>query len=359
MKNVYLSAQGLPYELITKKIMFKNSINQKRLDEFVEIVKKYYPNYGKNDITKLFLSLKKHGCTFSSVANAIASQLDIDDNYFKKMFGYSLNIQGTNLTDYNKLLVDLYTFLYNIVKVKTFKYSTYSFESEEKAVEQLLGKKISDKNEAVLELFNNGYISSGIDENHNLLFKTKKPEIQEMIGTPSIIVKELFGEEINDITIEELYLLAKKHGCDIDIKFKRPADKLTDLTTTNANYWINYYLKSNNVNVEFNEEELDFRDYDYADFIRDINDLIYNGYTINVSSNRTNEVWMQNVKGKTWTKPYSDNAGHSMTLIGFNENNDIIVSSWGDNYVIPKDFFNHLEYKSIKIYEKEKSKRSI
>ena len=104
----------------------------------------------------------------------------------------------------------------------------------------------------------------------------------------------------------------------------------------------------------------EFYEYDdYADFIRDINDLIYNGYTINVSSNRTNEVWMQNVKGKTWTKPYSDNAGHSMTLIGFNENNDIIVSSWGDNYVIPKDFFNHLEYKSIKIYEKEKSKRSI
>ena len=48
-----------------------------------------------------------------------------------------------------------------------------------------------------------------------------------------------------------------------------------------------------------------------------------------------------------------------ISYYGFNENNDIIVSSWGDNYVIPKDFFNHLEYKSIKIYEKEKSKRSI
>ena len=52
-------------------------------------------------------------------------------------------------------------------------------------------------------------------------------------------------------------------------------------------------------------------------------------------------------KHMSWSKISSEKAGHVMQFKYFNKNKDIIVSSYGEDYIIPKEYISELEFNKI------------
>ena len=76
--------------------------------------------------------------------------------------------------------------------------------------------------------------------------------------------------------------------------------------------------------------------------------------SISVGIARNTEVWMRDINKKrfSWTKIEGEKSGHAMFFEGFDENGNIIVSSWGKSYAIPIEYYNKLELTIIQVKEK-------
>lgn len=84
--------------------------------------------------------------------------------------------------------------------------------------------------------------------------------------------------------------------------------------------------------------------------------LITDGYFISVASTPNSIAYMHTNKSMSWSKISSKETGHIMLFKGFDNNRDISVSSYGEDYIIPKEYFDILEFQKIKKIEKnEKS----
>lgn len=344
--------QNRPYDLMKNRFFRGNQYK-----ELLYIAKKNQPDLTVLEIIEMFKKLSKTGCSAAMIANIIGEKVYINDNDFKEKFGFSLSdIDGQNI-DYNKILVDVYSKLYNVAKVKFIKYDEYEFKSAKEAAKNLLKKEFNKDFEAILELFNSGYSANGYSKSGNLLFKKRVPKISEYVGNASEISENLFG--INGVkTFEGFKEICSDKNIEIQISDLEIYEKLTGLGTNNFNFWMNYYFNKYNLDFTFYSEGIIINDFNnnYRKIQNYILNLISEGYSISVSAGPNKEVYIHNNKAFSWMKITNDKAGHVMLFKSFDQNEDIVVSSYGKDYIIPKEYFNQLELNKIKKEQKQVNK---
>jgi len=334
--------QGLPYKLMKNKFFHRGQYK-----EFLSIVVKNIPGITPSEIIEMFKKLSNTGCSCAMFANSLVEQVYENDEDFKNIFGFSL--LNKEKIDCNKLMIDIFSKLYGVMKIKFIEYERYSFKDINEATITLLNKSYNNDTEAIIELFNNGINADGKDLNGNLLFKNKNPKITNYVGTCEEVCKQKFGLD-NIKNIHELKEICVSKNIEVEFKDIEIYEKLTGLGTQNFNFWSNYYLNKYNIDIEFKSEEVivsDFKD-DYNSFMNYIKNLKLEGYSISVSSSPNSIAYMHTNKNLSWSKISSEEAGHVMLFKYFDKNNDIIVSSYGEDYIIPKEYFNMLQFKKIK-----------
>ncbi len=343
--------QGLPYKLI-KNRFFHNQ----QYKDLLYIVNKNIPGIKSDEVIEMFKNLNTTGCSCAMLANSLVDQIYKNDEDFKNVFGFSCLTKGK--IDCNKLMVDIFSKLYKIMKIKFVEYQNYKFNSLKEAQESLLGSKYIDDSSATLDLFNNGFVANGT-LNNQLLFKSKIPTVTEYVGDVGKIAKEKFGIDwIN--SIDQLKKLCTNKNIEMECKDVNIYEKLTGLGTNNFNFWSNYYLSQYNINIGLVNEQISVRDFnnDYKSFMDYINNLNVSGYSISISSPPNGEAYMHTKKSLSWSKISIHNAGHIMLFKRFDENQDIIVSSYGEEYIIPKEYFNVLEFRKIKTIDQDSKEKS-
>jgi len=338
--------QGFPYKLMKNKFL-----HREQYKELIYIVNKNIPDLSPEEIIQIFKKLSDTGCSCAMLANSLVEQIYQDDESFRNIFGFSLLTKDK--IDCNKLMVDIFSKLYDVMKFRFIEYSRYSFGSVKEAALTLLGKVYNDENEAIMDLFDNGFDADGLDVDGKFLFKERKPKITSYIGTCKEIAKQKFGiDGIKDL--EALKKICLDKNIQLEYKDVEIYQKLTGLGTENFNFWSNYYLSQYNVDFEFEKEHIIVSDFnnDYNSFISYVNQLILDGYSVSVSSSPNSQAYMHTNKKMSWSKISSEESGHVMLFKGFNKDKDIVVSSYGENYIIPKEYFSMLEFKKIRKIEK-------
>lgn len=339
--------QDLPYSLMKNRLL-----HNKEYKELIYIVNKNIPNISSNEAIEVFKKLSQTGCSAAMMANTLVDQLYSNDEEFKRVFGYSLLTRDK--VDSNKLMVDIFSKLYKVMKFKFVEYKSYKFNSIKEASLNLLKEYESDS-KSILKLYNKGIMSDGLDSDGMLKFKSREPLIEEYVGSINEVARKKFGiDNINDI--ETLKKICLSSNIELTLKDIEIYQKLTGLGPNNFNFWANYYLNQYNIDFTLASEEIainKFKD-NYFSFIDYINDLSMKGYSISVSSTVNGISWMHQKNKLSWSKISSSTAGHVMLFKYFDQNNDIVVSSYGEEYVIPKEYFKELEFKKIVKISKER-----
>lgn len=346
--------QGFPYKLMKNKLF-----HREQYKELLYIVNKNIPGISASEMIEIFKKLSNTGCSSAMFANSLVEQIYENDEEFKNRFGFSLLTKGK--IDCNKLMIDIFSKLYGVMRVRFIEYERYSFSTVNEATLSLLVKTYNTDSEALLQLFNSGINADGKDLNGKLLFKNRVPKITDHIGTCEKVAKEKFGLE-NVKTLEYLKNICKEKNIELEFKDIEIYEKLTGLGTKNFNFWSNYYLNKYDLDFSFDNEAIilgDFKD-DYEAFMDHINNLVSDGYSISVASTPNSIVYMHTDKKMSWSKISSKETGHVMLFKYFDNNNDIIVSSYGEDYIIPKEYFNLLEYNKLKKKEiEEQNKKRV
>lgn len=345
--------QGFPYKLMKNKFFHRD-----QYEEFLYIVNKNIPGISAVEIIEMFKKLSNTGCSSAMLANSLVEQIYDNDEIFKKTFGFSLLTK--NKIDCNKLMVDIFSKLYGVMKIRFIEYEKYSFSNINEASLSLLGRTYSIDSEAMLQLFNSGISADGKDSVGNLVFKTRTPIITNYVGTCEQIAKEKFGLE-GIKTLEDIKNICKEKNIEVEFKDIEIYEKLTGLGTENFNFWTNYYLSKYDLDFTFNNEAIivsDFKE-DYESFMSHINNLILDGYSISVASTPNSIAYMHTDKKLSWSKISSKETGHVMLFKYFDDNKDIVVSSYGEEYIIPKEYFSLLEYNKINKKENEEIKKRV
>ena len=89
----------------------------------------------------------------------------------------------------------------------------------------------------------------------------------------------------------------------------------------------------------------------YDQLVSNVDLMTQNGYSVNVSTRATEKISMTNGTRLGWTTlgGPGQTAGHAMTFRGFDTDGNIIVSSWGELYTIPKMYFDKLDFTAVKV----------
>lgn len=353
MKKVIEANQRLPYKLMKNKFL-----HRQQYKELLHIVNKNIPDISEKEIIELFKNLSDSGCSSAMLANVLVNQIYDNDESFRNIFGFSLLSKDQDKIDCNKLMVDIYSKLYGVMKARFIEYDYYSFDSIEEAAFKLLGQNYDTK-DATIALFDNGIKPEGFDSNGKLLFgNTVKPKITNHIGNCSQIAKEKFG--IDGIkSLDQLKRICTEKNIIFEYSQLEIAKKFNGLQTESFNFWSNYYLQKYNIDFYLDETEIIIKDFNgnYNEFMTYISQLISDNYSVIVSSPPGSIAYMHTDKSMSWGNISSDSAAHVMTVKGFNDEKDIVVSSYGIDYIIPKDYFQILSFKKIKKFHIEKNNK--
>lgn len=335
--------QTRPYELMKNIFLHGNQYK-----DLLQIARKNQPHMSTEEIIEMFKKLSSTGCSCAALANTIVDQVYTDDFEFRKMFGFSLYVSGRDVLDYNKLAVDIFSRLYDVAVVRFLEYDKYSFKSLEEAALSILGVEFENNQEAALALFKKGISGEGFDQEGNLLFKSRFPKITKDIGKCRDIAKDKFG--IDDVkSFSELSDICKQKGIVFEYKDLQIVDKLTGLRTDSFNFWCDYYFASYNLDFTVVSEKIHVSEFcgDFEKFQDYLLELIGEGFSINVSTGPGRDTYMHTKKKLSWGRIGSDDKGHVMSFKKFDLNGDFIVSSYGEEHIIPKEFFTELEFSKI------------
>lgn len=353
MGKIIEANQYRPYELMKHSFFHK----QQAMD-LLQIAHKNQPHLSIEEIIKMLHISSEHGCSGATLANIIGKQFYKNDEEFKGMFGFSLYMKGTDTLDYNKILVDLYSRFYNIFKARFTEYEEYEFESIREAAFQLLGEKTKTNEEATIALNHNSIYLNGYSENGKLLFINKIPKISTYFGTCENITEAKFGipsvhniETLQNICIQNQI----KFEC-LDLQI---SEKLSGLTYDHFNFWVDYYFASHQIPFTLQIKKIEKWNYGntYEDFQNYINRLIANEQSITVSAGPNSQTYMRKLTKKkfSWEEISTEKRGHQMNFKQFNTEGNIIVASYGEEYMIPKELYKILIFDCIYKQEKERT----
>ena len=149
MKKVQAD-QRLPYKLMKNKFLYRE-----KYKKLLNIVNKNIQNINPEEVIQIFKKLSDTGCSCAMLANTLVEQIYTDDLTFYNTFKFS--ILENDAVDCNKLMVDIFSKLYGVMKIRFIEYKRYSFANMKEASLELLGKNYNDDSQASLDLFNNGF----------------------------------------------------------------------------------------------------------------------------------------------------------------------------------------------------------
>ena len=198
-----------------------------------------------------------------------------------------------------------------------------------------------EKNEnSQLRLFNSGYIADGISESGKLCYKKRQPIVTELVGSVEEIAKKMFDLD-NIYTIDDLKKECDKREIQLECFDTKIYQKLTGLTPRDFNFWANYYIHYYTDDYELECSSIAIKDFnnDYNQFMKYINELISNGSMVSVSAPLKSSAFMHGNGPLSWSRISSDENGHVMTFKYFDQNGDIVVSTYGKDFIIPNASF--------------------
>ena len=325
------------------------------LEEIILAVKKDHPEFTDKDLELFFTNLNKGGCTYISATNIIFEQFGYDGDAFRSKFGFDMYDSKGNL-NHDRLVADIYSYLSDKVEFNyTGQSKSYEFTSNAEAAQTLLGKTFSNDTDAFLALHDSGYIADGRSSSGNPIFTKFEQSQQTFFGTPSDIAYQITGEKVQLNSSLELknYLDSKGIGG----SFSLDSNNSTKLFSHGDGFekWMGRYFNDRGIDLVINTFDMP-TDGDYNSLVDNINLAIQNGYSINIAATSMQEISMTNGKLFGWTTiggssgdGQTGGVGHAMTFRGFDSNGDIQVSSWGEIYTIPKEYFDRLKIKAISL----------
>lgn len=128
---------------------YNESINN---PEVLKIIKKYFPDATKMDITALFRSIRDHGCSYVAIANILLKDYQFRQKEFEDTFGYpmyNIDANGNITANYDKLILDLFCFNNKDLTVKQI-WKKDGLNSEEQ--KELVNKYIKKYNVKDMDL---------------------------------------------------------------------------------------------------------------------------------------------------------------------------------------------------------------
>ena len=343
MQRTLEADQGKPYSIIKKRLM-----HPVLYKELLLIAKKNRPELTIEEIVVMFKKMSDTGCSAAMLTNVIFDEFYENDEKFQEMFGFSLRVNNTSKIEINKLLVDIFSRFYGVGKIRFVEHDKYFFNSCKEASKHLLNKDFEDESQAVVALFDAGYALDGFSEDGKTCIKSREYKISCYVGTFNSVAREKFG--VNNVTTyDELKNICDKNDIGVECKEFDIQQKLTGLLFENFNFWCNYYFKSHGLDCSLEIENINAVSNGYDSLKEEITRCINEGYSVTVSSGPKSDVQMHTEKALSWTKISNEKAGHIMKFKRFDKDGNIIVSSYGEEYIIPKEFYTDLLYRKIKV----------
>lgn len=340
------------------KKIFKSKKDRQILDEFKDIVLHYYPDYTEKDIAKLYENLSREGCAYASLANTLVVQLDFDNDFFKEKFGFDLE-SSDGTVNYNKVMIDIYACLKDIVQLDVSYYEFLTGRTINEITQLVCEQQFENVDDAIVALFNNGWSGNGKDANDNLVFKSRTCQNRRIIGNYSAVANELFGIDRPGISKDELVELLQENKMEYKFSYESAPTKLSGLLSDKVqNFWVNRYLQEKNIDLTFESRVITSDDFEtYDDFKMMLLNKRDEGSFISIATGPHSNVWMTDGDGLGWSKPSSDSKGHKMTFAGFDDEDNILVSTYGHVEMIPKEFYKQLNYTESRVqgYTQEKN----
>ena len=152
------------------------------------------------------------------------------------------------------------------------------------------------------------------------------------------------------MTKDELKKLLGKKDITFNEKDKEIAAKFSGLTSDSINFWTNYYLNAIGSNLLYNSRKLEPHDYD--NFSIYLKELLKFGDVVGVSATRDSNVMMIEPRTGTRVNISSNTAGHMMTVRGLDASGNLVVDSYGKNFIIAKQDIDSLEYQVVTVRER-------
>ena len=347
METIYFAEQSRPYDLYIKKIKLKNTLS--RLKSYLQRIGKYNKEV---NVKQLLKDLGKHGCTYAYITNVIINYF-LEDNYynddkFKDSFGFSLKVNNSNNIDFNILMVDIFSALYKVEKLDVSKYEVYYFNDDEEAAKELVKNK-NETQDTYLQIFNSGYISDGRTDDKKLIFKSRIPKNFVITGTRDEIVKNLFGVDKKDITEEEFKDLFDKNHMTYRENDFLPESKFSGIEPSHINYWVNYYLQKNNIDLKFESKEIPNNNASIYEFVSKVQEKSENGYSIGIDTSPNSQVSIYDPIFKDYVETSDKHRGHMMTFKRFDDNYNVVVESWGREFIISNKDIKKVCYQASKL----------
>lgn len=324
-----------------KKIIKGKSLKTE-LEEIKKIILKNQPNYSDKDILELAKEISASGCTYVAAANSILEQLDYDEDKFYEYFGFAMRNKKGEL-NHDMLIAELYSFMKDRIELDIRgKYEVLTFEDLLEAAEKIIGQIFTDKNEAFKAIIASGYQIDGTKYTKFI----KRPKL--LMGNYKELSKKLLGD-IKVDSIEEFKQRLTESGFGFGIKDYSNPVKLSSLSTGNFDKWMNYYFLEKDIDLEYISESIEVDNYD--SLIEDIKNRMQAGETITIGvGHRGENIGMTDGSRLGWFNFSSVlHPGHAMPFVGISEQGDFIVSSWGEKYMLPKEFYNYLDVYSRKV----------
>lgn len=270
-----------------RRLALNPRLNKKLYSELENIVKGYYPTMNKSEINKLLKGMNVNGvCSYATVVNELVVQYDGREEQFKNTFGYDLYRMenGQKVINSEFILTDLYCFA----------------NSNNSEVIQLIkkGKKYvystKDDKRQIGMSYQDGKNAFTLNNWLNwkktgLIWNTKDIFIGKLL--PNSFVQDT---AVNLIREKVLIALALKHTVEIDVFSVQGAPYPYTLYSTDKSK--------------------------YSDYVMDDRDSNGNQHAV----------------------------GHSMFVTGIDENGDLIVSSWGSEYILK---FDEIRHRNISLFE--------
>lgn len=330
------------------KKIFKSKELKLEIEEIKKIIRKNQPDYTDEDILKLAEEISHSGCTYVAAAASILEELNYNEEEFYKMFGFPMkNKKG--IINHDMLIAELYSFMKDRIKLEvTGKYETYSFETAIEAAKNLLGVEYKTYEEAVIAIVKAGYRIDG--KNYSKF--VSQPKIY--MGNYKKILKEVTGKNISVQNIDEF----KKSLNDNKIGFISDGfnylneSKLSGLTENDFDTWLNYYFQEKGLDLQISSVSIEKRS-SYEELVNQLEDRMKSGEVVTASAGHFGKdvnISMTDGSKLGWFNfARVTEGGHAMYFVGISDKGDFIVSSWGVKHMIPKEFWQYIQFASRKI----------
>lgn len=332
------------------KKVFKSKELKEEIQLIKDIIRKNKPGYSEEEILQLAKEISKSGCTYVAAASNIMEQINYNEDMFYQIFNFPMR-NSNGLLNHDALIAELYSFVKDKAEFDlSGSYQTKYYNSNIEAAKNILGKNFESNDEAFKALFDAGYTVDGKSYTKFI----SNPEL--IIEDYHFIAHKLLGQNINVNSIEELKTKLKEKGLTVRVNDYLNSYKFSGLNVKTFDKWMNYYFKEKNIELEFSSESIYSDSYD--DLIEKIREKMEEGASISIGSKYNLSMTDGSRFGWFNFSSIGPVGGHAMPFVGVSDKGDFILTSWGELQMVPKEFYDRMEFSARKLNTRKIKKES-